>query len=94
MSKSEIIIKAKVSESDPKILIDYLELKSKLSKSTLKKVLNNGGVWVKKFKNTKLARTRRATTELNQDSYVEFFYDENFVNLKVPDAKVLLDKKE
>jgi len=94
MSKSEIVFKSKVSESDPKILIDYLELKSKLSKSTLKKVLNNGGVWVKKFKNTKLARTRRATTELNPESYVEFYYDADFVNMKVPDAKIVLDKKE
>jgi tRNA pseudouridine32 synthase/23S rRNA pseudouridine746 synthase len=32
--------------------------------------------------------------DLNTDSYVEFYYDESFVNLKVPDAKVLLDKKE
>lgn len=94
MAKSEIVIKSKVLDSDPKILIDFLEFKSKLSKSTLKKVLNNGGVWVKKFKNTKLARSRRATLDLNTDSYVEFYYDESFVNLKVPDAKVLLDKKE
>lgn len=92
--KSEIVFKLKVLENDPMILIDFLEAKSKLSKSVLKKVLNNGGVWVKKFKNTKLSRTRRATTELNKESYIEFFYDPEFVNLKVPEAKIVLDKKE
>lgn len=92
--KSKIEFKAKVLEGDPLILIDYLEYKTKLSKSTLKKVLNNGGVWLKKFKSSKLARIRRATTDLNLDSYVEFYYDEQFLNLKVPEAKVLLDKKE
>ena len=94
LNKNKIEFKARVLEGEPLVLIEYLELKTKLSKSTLKKVLNNGGVWLKKFKSSKLSRVRRATTELNLDSYLEFYYDEQFLNLKVPESKVLLDKKE
>lgn len=90
----EIIFKSKIVEGDPLVLIDYLEAKTKLSKSALKKVLNNGGVWLKKFKSSKLARVRRATTDLNIDSYVEFYYDQDFLNINIPEAKVLLDRKE
>lgn len=90
----KIQFKAIVSETDPMILVDYLGAKTNLSKSILKKVLNNGGVWVKKFKNQKLSRVRRATTELNKESYIEFYYDPEFVNMEIPEPKLLLDKKE
>jgi tRNA pseudouridine32 synthase/23S rRNA pseudouridine746 synthase len=81
-------------DDDSIILINYLEKKSKLSKSILKKVLNNGGVWLKKFKSSKLSRVRRATTELNKDSYIEFFYDPDFLDMEIPEAKILLDNKD
>jgi tRNA pseudouridine32 synthase/23S rRNA pseudouridine746 synthase len=89
-----ITFKKKVSEDDPKILIDYLEKESKLSKSILKKVLNNGGVWLKKFKTGKLVRIRRATSEIYKDSLVEFYYDPQFLNINPPEAKLLFDQKE
>ena len=94
MSKEIIVFKKTVKDDDPKILIDYLEKESKLSKSVLKKVLNNGGVWLKKFKNAKMVRTRRANTELFKDAAIEFYYDPQFINIIPPDAKVLLDHKE
>ena len=43
MSDKPIIFKKSVVEGDPLVLIDFLEKYSKLSKSILKKVLNNGG---------------------------------------------------
>jgi tRNA pseudouridine32 synthase/23S rRNA pseudouridine746 synthase len=94
MHSGIITFKKKVSEDDPKILIDYLEKETKLSKSILKKVLNNGGVWLKKFKSSKMVRIRRATVEIFKDSAIEFFYDPQFLNIVPPEAKLLLDHKE
>ncbi len=90
---SEIKFKSIVSEGEPLILIDYLEQKTKLSKSVLKKVLNIGGVWLKKFPSSKLSRCRRATTEIFLKSYIEFYYDPKFLNLTIEDPKELLAKK-
>lgn len=87
-------IKKTVKEGDPLVLIDFLESHSKLSKSVLKKVLNNGGVWVRKFADSKRARVRRATTEIFVDSLVELNFDPKFLNLEVPESKVVYDQKE
>lgn len=94
ISNQKIVFKKFVGEDDPKVLIDYLELKSKLSKSILKKVLNNGGVWLKKFKSAKMVRVRRANTDIFKDSSIEFYYDPEILNLVPPVAKLLFDQKE
>ena len=86
MSDKSVIVKKAVIDGDPLILIDFLEKYSKLSKSTLKKVLNNGGVWVRLFNKSKLSRTRRATFGLNLESLVEFYYDPKLTNMIVPKA--------
>jgi tRNA pseudouridine32 synthase/23S rRNA pseudouridine746 synthase len=86
MSDKPITFKKALTSDDPLVLIDFLEKHSQLSKSTLKKVLNNGGVWVRLFKSAKLARTRRATYELNLESFVEFYYDPKLTSMKVPQA--------
>lgn len=86
MSEKSVIFKKAVIDGDPLILIDFLEKYSKLSKSTLKKVLNNGGVWVRLFNKSKLSRTRRATFGLNLESLVEFYYDPKLTNMIVPKA--------
>ncbi len=89
-----ISFKKSVGEGDPLILIDFLEKYSKLSKSNLKKVLNNGGVWVRLFKNTKLVRNRRATHEINAESFIEFYYDPKLINMIVPEAKEVFKSRE
>lgn len=81
-----ITIKKKVSADDPLVLIDFLEKHSKLSKSILKKILNNGGVWVRLFNNSKLTRNRRATHELNLESYVELYHDPKLTSMEIPKA--------
>jgi tRNA pseudouridine32 synthase/23S rRNA pseudouridine746 synthase len=94
MSDKQIVFKKSLREGDPLVLIDYLEKYSKLSKSTLKKVLNNGGVHVRLFNNSKLARSRRATLELNQDSLVEFYYDPKLTSMQIPEGKELTKFRE
>lgn len=89
-----LTIKKSVKEGDPLVLIDFLEMHSKLSKSVLKKVLNNGGVWLRKFTDSKRARVRRATTDIFVDSFVELYYDPKFMALDVPESKVVFDQKE
>ena len=87
-------MKRSVKEDDPLILIDFLEKHTKLSKGILKKVLNNGGVWLRKLSSSKRLRTRRATASLTLESQVEFFFDSKFVNLEVPEAREVLSNKE
>lgn len=87
-------LKKSVREGDPLVLIDFLEKHTKLSKTTLKKVLNNGGVWLRKLSTSKRLRTRRATTPLTTESHIEFFYDPKFLTLEVPVAREVLSNKE
>ncbi len=87
-------MKKSVKDGDPLILIDFLEKHTKLSKSILKKVLNNGGVWYKKLPSSKRLRIRRATAPLTLESHVEFFFDIRYVNLEVPEAREVLSHKE
>lgn len=94
MNEKIIIFKKSIREGDPLVLIDYLEKYSQLSKSTLKKVLNNGGVWVRLNNNSKRTCTRRATLPLNKDSLVEFHFDPKLFNIEVPEAKELTSYKE
>ena len=89
-----ITFKKFVGVDDPKVLIDFLEKETQLSKSILKKVLNNGGVWLKKFKSSKMVRVRRATTEIFKDSSIEFYYNPIFLTIVPPEAKLLLDHQE
>ena len=94
MKDNIITISRTVKEGEPLVLIDYLELHTKLSKSILKKVLNNGGVWLRKFSSSKRVRNRRATTPLTLESHVEFFYDPKLHSLPVPEARVVFDQKD
>ncbi|MBC7429193.1 MAG: RluA family pseudouridine synthase [Bacteriovorax sp.] len=87
-------MKKSVKEGDPLVLIDFLEKHTKLSKTTLKKVLNNGGVWLRKLATSKRLRTRRATTPLTEESHIEFFYDPKFLTLEVPEAREVLSNKD
>lgn len=87
-------LKKNVKADDPLVLIDFLEKHSQLSKSTLKKVLNNGGVWWRKQTNSKRVRIRKAKADLTTESLVELFFDPKFISLEVPEAKVVYDQRE
>lgn len=89
-----ITFKKSVAPGDPLVLIDFLEKHSMLSKSLLKKILSNGGVWVRQFKTSKLARTRRATYEINSESIIEFYHDPKLTAMVVPEALEVYKSKE
>jgi len=89
-----ITFKKSVRDGDSLVLIDFLAAHSNLSKSVLKKVLNNGGVWVRLFKNARLMRNRRATQEINLDSSVEFYYDPKLTAMEIPEAKEVFKSRE
>ena len=93
-STKTFTMKRSVKEDDPLILIDFLEKHTKLSKSILKKVLNNGGVWFRKLPTSKRLRIRRATAPLILESQVEFYFDPRYVNLEVPESREVLSNKE
>ena len=87
-------MKKNVKEGDPLVLIDFLEKHTKLSKSVLKKTLNNGAVWVRKLSSSKRLKTRRATAPLMVDSHVEFYFDPKLHSMAVPDSREVLPFKE
>jgi tRNA pseudouridine32 synthase/23S rRNA pseudouridine746 synthase len=87
-------MKKSVREGDPLVLIDFLEKHTKLSKSNLKKVLNNGGVWFRKLASSKRVKIRRATAPLLPESHVEFFFDPRYLNLEIPEAREVSAHKE
>lgn len=92
--KNQITFKKSWREGDPLVLIDFLVKYSGLSKATLKKVLVNGGVHVRVFATSKLARVRRATKELTPDSLVEFYYDPKLTNMEIPEGRELTQYRE
>lgn len=94
VNEKVITFKKNVRDDDPLILIDFLEKYSKISKMTLKKVLNNGGVWIRLLNKSKLNQIRRATLKLNSESLVEFYYDPKLTNMKIPKAIELLKNRE
>lgn len=94
MSEKQIIFKKTWREGDPLVLIDFLAKYSGLSKGILKKVLNNGGVQVRVFADSKLTRIRRATKELTEASLVEFHYDPKFTNIEIPEGRELTKFRE
>lgn len=94
LSSRPFSMKKSVRADDPLVLIDFLEKHTKLSKTTLKKVLNNGGVWLRKLSSSKRLRTRRATTPLTLESHIEFYYDPKFLNMDLPVAREVLSNKE
>lgn len=94
INSKRITFKKSVRDGDSLVLIDFLAFHSNLSKSVLKKVLNNGGVWVRLFKNTRLLRNRRATQEINLESLVEFYYDPKLTAMEIPEAKEVFKSRE
>lgn len=87
-------MKKNVKEGDPLVLIDFLEKHTKLSKSILKKTLNNGAVWVKKLETSKRLKTRRATAPLTLQSHVEFYFDPKLHSMNVPESREVMPHKE
>ena len=92
--KRPLSIKKNVKEGEPLVLIDFLELHTKLSKSLLKKILNFGGVWVRKLPKSKRVRVRKATFDITNESFVELYYDPNLIKMEIPVSKVVFDQRE
>jgi tRNA pseudouridine32 synthase/23S rRNA pseudouridine746 synthase len=94
MSESQLTFKRTWREGDPLVLVDFIETHTKLSKSIIKKVLVNGGCWIRLYSDSKLKVARRATAELTKDSHVEFYFDPKLLKLEIPDSKELTSFKE
>ncbi|MBF0299703.1 MAG: RluA family pseudouridine synthase [Oligoflexia bacterium] len=65
-------------------IADFICAETGLSKSTVKKVMLSGAVWVRNAKkhlanSRSLTRVRRATKELHHNDYVEMYYDEKIL---------------
>jgi len=80
------IVKAPYVKGDPLQLVDFLALKSGLSKAKLKEAMVKGAVWIKGKKRKGNFRVRRATAELRNGDIVELYYDEKI--LSVPEIEI------
>lgn len=71
----KISVALEVESDDPLIAIEFLLENIQLSKSRLKKLMNGGGVWLRRG-DTPRYRLRRAMTDLKVGDVLEIFYDE------------------
>lgn len=87
------------AEIQPSTAIDFLHLKSGLSKARLKDAMNKGAVWIgptpgKKNVANKNRRLRRATQTLLPGQKIWLYYDVNILSDKPPEALLLKDFKQ
>ncbi len=94
MSDKPFTLKKTWREGDSTCLVDFLEKHTHLSKTVIKKNLNNGGVWVRLNNDSRLSKVRKATFVLTKESHVEFYYDPKWLNSNPPEAKELTTFKE
>ena len=90
---SSFVFKDTLTEQIHVTACDYLAERTGLSKIRIKKAMNCGAVWVKRFRK-KESRLRRATAKLNPGDRIALYYDEAILTLKPPPAKLVLDKTD
>lgn len=85
--KIQLQITVKVSTS----LVDFIAANTELSKSTIKKVLNFGDVWLTQAGAKKPKRIRRATKTLSPGDTVAFYYDAKLLHQTTAKPELVLD---
>lgn len=71
----KVVYRGEVKENDGVTLLDFLSEETKISKSQIKKIAKNGGIWLKKKGKGPLNRIRRSTSVLNRHDKVELHFD-------------------
>lgn len=79
-----------VEDSDALIAIDFLVDNVNLSKSRLKKLMNAGGVWLRRGDAPRY-RLRRAMTDLKPGDVLEVFYDQALLDQPLRPSECLQD---
>jgi tRNA pseudouridine32 synthase/23S rRNA pseudouridine746 synthase len=83
----------KVAKSEEMELAQFLSLKTQLSKSECKKVIDFGGVWIQINKGPK-KRIKRATHMLIESNQVEFNYDKKLLSIPAYDFQEISSHKD
>jgi len=91
--QKKLKVSVTVMGDDPKILIDFLALKSNESKQLLKKALTQGCCQIKRKNFKGLKRVRRAKFDLFTGDHVEFHYDPNLVPADTSGCKPLYEEQ-
>lgn len=71
--------------------VDLLAEQTDFSKTTIKKIMKCGAIWLI-GKNKKTKRLRRATKTLNQGEHLFLYYDENIIQQKPKSALLIADE--
>jgi len=80
----------KISTLEKLTALDFLKSKTDLSKETLKKLFNNGAVWlVRKGQH----RLRRLTAELRVGDEIRLYFDDQLLNIVSP-AGILIEENK
>ena len=89
----KIVFKEVITQAIVGTACDYLAERTGLSKSRIKKAMNCGAVWLKRFRK-KERRLRRATAKLQQGDQISIFYDEKILSEQAPPARLVVDKTD
>ncbi len=93
MSSAKFTLKKQVGRDEPGTVCDFLSSATGLSKGKIKDAMNKGAVWIGR-KRGGLKRLRRATAEIRAGDRTEFYYDEELLALKPPQARLIEDRKD
>ena len=92
----KLVVKRRVSASDPLVAIEFLSAQCELSKSALKEAMNKGAVWLTprggKQKRQR-QRLRRATAQLAPGDTIELFHDPRVLAVEAPRANLVEDRE-
>jgi tRNA pseudouridine32 synthase/23S rRNA pseudouridine746 synthase len=89
----KLIIKRTIRNKVEPTAADFLAFETGLSKGKVKDAMNKGAAWIGKETGS-MQRLRKATTQLRTGGRIEFYYDENLLAIKPPQAKCIADRKQ
>jgi tRNA pseudouridine32 synthase / 23S rRNA pseudouridine746 synthase len=86
------ILKTLIDQKSAGPVADFLASQSGISKTRIKDAMNKGSLWIKRKKGG-LIRLRSATAEMKPGDHIEFYYDEELLSIRPPEAACISDQR-
>jgi tRNA pseudouridine32 synthase/23S rRNA pseudouridine746 synthase len=93
MEPKKTVYRGEVKTNTGVTLVDFLFEQTNLSKSLIKNIAKNGGIWIKKKGKGPLNRIRRSKSNLNRYDYVELHFDPNIPEVDTSACKPIFETK-
>jgi tRNA pseudouridine32 synthase/23S rRNA pseudouridine746 synthase len=91
--EKKTVYRGEVKTNEGITLIDFLATETDLSKSLLKKIAKNGGIWIKKKGKGPLNRIRRSKSLLNRHDQIELHYDPAIPEVDTSSCRAIYETK-